>query len=159
MRAIWESHPPVKQVAHISRGPEIQPPILVEITPELLNWRKIVCASSLKGFLREIAAGSELESLTDNIVVLRVPSLAMVNEGNRLEIQTALSAALGHPFEVRFSPMERTDGVTTLSKIEESERRAARAAMIEAFQSDPFVQQYLNMFNATLDITTVRKLN
>lgn len=153
-----ESNAPVRS-AHVGRGPKVEPLIEVETNPLLLNWRKLVCASALKGLPREIAAGSEVLELTDNHVLLAPLSNLLINHEVTEAIRQALKHAVGHDFEVKFTQTERNKDAVTLSLLEESERRAARIAMIEAFKSDPFVQQCLETFGAVVDETSVTPKN
>ncbi len=125
----------------------------------LLNWRKLVCASALKGLPREIAAGSEVIELTDNHVLLSPLSHLLVNQEITGAVTQAIEHAVGHKFEVKFTPTERAKDAVTLSLLEEAERRAARIAMIEAFKSDPFVQECLKAFEAEVDETSVKLKN
>ncbi len=130
----------------------------VTVTPLLLNWRKLVCSSGLKGLLREIAAGSEVLELSDAEVVLRPLSHSLIDHDVISQIAKAVSRVTGHAMEVRFTEETRSATAATVSLLEESERRAARIAMIDAFRSDPFVQKCVELFNGTLDETSVRAM-
>ena len=149
-----ESDAPVR-VAHTGRGPQILPPIAVEVTPLLSDWRKLVCASGMQGLIREIAASSEVLEISDDHVLLRPATHTLVPHETVQMIEEALAKGAGHPMAVRFTKDEKVDNAVTLSVVEESERRAARLAMIEAFKSDPFVQKCLEVFNGTVDETSV----
>lgn len=152
-----ESAEPVK-TRRTGVGGAIEPPIEVKVTSDLLNWRKLLCQTQLQGLAREIASGSELVRLTDSEVVLRPISHTLVTQNTKQEIQNAIVGVKGTGFHVNFAPEEKSPQSTTVSLLEEAERRAARIAMIEAFKSDPFVQQCVNVFNGTIDETSVRLL-
>ena len=113
-----------------SRGPAILPPIEIHPDELLSNWRKLVCASGLTALPRDVVH----------------------------LIEGAMKRLKGESFQVKFDAQEH-DGKShpTLSLWEESERRAARLAMIEAFKSDPFVQECLRVLDGELDETSVRK--
>ncbi len=155
---LGESSAPVKR-ERTSRGSEVKPLIRVEPDTLLLNWRKLVCASSLKGLPREIAAGSLVVELTDSHVLLEPLSQLLVNDEVTSAIAAALQHVVGHAFKVEFAPHEHDKDAVTLSLLEEAERRAARIAMIEAFKSDPFVQQCLERFGAVVDETSIEPKN
>lgn len=121
----------------------------------LSDWRKLVCASGLKGLEREIVVGSELVEFDEAHALLRPLSLMLVNEEAKRTVQRALEQAAGHEFRVLFTHDERAEDAVSISLIEEAERRAARLALIEAFKSDPFVQQCLTALDGTLDETSV----
>lgn len=128
------------------------------MTQELLNWRELLCQTQLKGLAREIASGSELVKLTADEVVLRPITHTLVTKDTKEQIQNAIIGVKGAGFHVNFAPEEKTPNSTTVSLMEEAERRAARIAMIDAFKSDPFVQKCVNIFNGTIDETSVRLL-
>lgn len=117
-----------------------------------------MCASGLTALPREVAAGSVVLELNDDQVLLRVRSRTLLTPEVVHLIESALRRLKGEHFQVKFDAHEH-DGksVVTLSLWEESERRAARAAMIEAFKSDPFVQECLRVLDGELDETSVRK--
>ncbi len=109
----------------------------------------------MQGLIREIAASSEVLEVTDDHVMLRPAAQTLVSAEIVQMIEEAVSKGAGRPMQVRFTKDERAKDAVTLSLIEEAERRAARRAMIEAFKSDPFVQKCLEVFNATIDETSV----
>lgn len=125
-------------------------------TPLLLNWRKILCATALQGLLREIAAGSEVVEITESFVTLRPVSQTLVGGNVGREISEQISRALNRDFTVRFTGDEKAENAPSLSLLEEDERRAARLAMIDAFKSDPIVQECLKTLSGTIDETSIR---
>lgn len=117
-----------------------------------------MCASGLTALPREVAAGCIVLELNDEQVLLRARSRTLLTPEVVHLIESALRRLKGEHFQVKFDAIEH-DGKSapTLSLWEESERRAARAAMIEAFKSDPFVQECLRVLDGELDETSVRK--
>ena len=109
----------------------------------------------MQGLIREIAASSEVLEISDDHVLLRPATHTLVPHETVQMIEEALAKGAGHPMAVRFTKDEKVDNAVTLSVVEERERRAARLAMIEAFKSDPFVQKCLEVFNGTVDETSV----
>ena len=130
----------------------------VQMTPLLSDWRNLVRASGMQGLIREIAASSEVVELDADHVLLRPSALSLVKHEVVQMIEEAVSKGAGHPVAVRFTADERARDALTLSLIEEAERRAARKAMIEAFKSDPFVQKCLEVFNGTIDETSIEPI-
>jgi len=110
----------------------------------------------LEGFPREVACGSELLEFDDKHVLLRSRSSSFVTGQLLGQLTKALSEAVGSPFAVAFSSGECTSDAASISKLERVEKSRARRALVEAFRSDPFVQKCLQMFDATLDETSVR---
>lgn len=109
----------------------------------------------MQGLIREIAASSEVLELTDDHVLLRPATQTLIRHEIVQMIEEAVAKGAGHPMTVRFTKDEHPKDAVTLSLVEESERRAARRAMIEAFKSDPFVQKCLEVFNGTIDETSI----
>ena len=112
----------------------------------------------MQGLIREIAASSEVVELSADHVLLRPSSQSLVKHEIVQMIEDAVSKGAGRPIAVRFTSDEREHDALTLSLIEEAERRAARKAMIEAFKSDPFVQKCLEVFNGTIDETSIEPI-
>lgn len=152
-----ESVEPVK-TRRTGIGVAIEPPLEINVTSDLLNWRRLLCQTQLQGLAREIASSSELVRLSDREVVLRPITHSLVTQKTKQEIQNAIVAIKGSGFHVNFASEEKSPQSTTVSLLEEAERRAARIAMIDAFKSDPFVQQCVNVFNGTIDEASVRLL-
>lgn len=119
-----------------------------------------MCASGLTALPREVAAGCVVVELDDAHVLLRARSRMLLTPDVVHLIEGALKRLKGEAFVVRFDAAEH-DGKSapTLSLWEESERRATRLAMIEAFKSDPFVQECLRVLDGVLDETSVRKVD
>lgn len=117
-----------------------------------------MCASGLTALPREVAAGSVVLALDDEHVLLRARSRMLLTPEVVHLIEAALRRLKGNHFQVKFDAQEHdAKSAPTLSLWEESERRAARAAMISAFKSDPFVQECLRVLDGELDETSVRK--
>lgn len=117
-----------------------------------------MCACGLTALPREVAAGCVVLELDDKHVKLRARSRTLLTPEVVHVIESALKRIRGAEFVLEFDDTEH-DGKTkpTLSLWEESERRAARVAMIEAFKSDPFVQECLRVLEGELDETSIRK--
>ncbi len=125
-------------------------------TPELLGWREKLCQTHLKGYVRELVASSELLETDEKHVLLRPRSQALINESLVLEVTKAFTEALGAPFTVAFTSDECADDVQSISRLENLERLKAQRALVDAFRSDPFVQEVLETLHATLDESSVR---
>lgn len=117
-----------------------------------------MCACGLTALPREVAAGCVVLELDDRHVKLCARSRTLLTPEVVHVIESALKRIRGAEFVLEFDDTEH-DGKTepTLSLWEESERRAARAAIIEAFKSDPFVQECLRVLEGELDETSIRK--
>lgn len=106
--------------------------------------------------MRNIAASSQVLALTESFVRLRVVVGAFATEGNRRLLEQRLSRYFGTDFHVEFEIGEQT--AETVSDAEQSEREAARRALIEGLRSDPLVQKVVQLFHGTIDESSVTPL-
>lgn len=152
-----ESPAPVKK-EHTEGDGRLPLPAKLHPSPLLLNWREWLCKTTLSGLAREVAAGSAVDELDGTHVTLAPASMGLVSEAVVSEIRAALEKGLGHAFEVRFSGRERREDEVTVTQVVETERLMARRAMVEAFKSDPFVQECVRRLGAEVTDTSVRPL-
>lgn len=124
----------------------------------MLNWRDLLCRSTLSGLAREVASGSAVDELDEQHVLLAPASAGLVSEAVVKEIRDAVSAAAGHDFAVRFAGREKTAAELTVTKVIETEKLKARRAIVEAFKSDPFVQECVRQLGGEVVETSVRPL-
>lgn len=128
------------------------------VPPALLDWRALVRQAALEGLLREVAAESEVVEFKETGVLLRPASLLIATGLVAQQMSEAITRAVGHPFAVRFDAHECAKGAANFAQLEHQERESAQRALVEAFRSDPFVQECLNTLHATLDESSVRPL-
>ena len=152
-----ESRAPVKQV-RVRRGEPIPPEVHIEPTPLLLNWRDLLRASTLSGLPLQFAQSAEILDLTDDHVLLRPQVRALLGSECRAQIEQALTALKGHPFKVDIDDGEMRQGAPCVLLLDQAEKRAARLAMIDAFKSDPIVQECVRVLCAEIDETSIRPL-
>lgn len=152
-----ESPAPVKR-ARESRGKPVLKPVVFEPSPLLLNWRELMRATTLSGLPRQVAAGAEVLELTENHVLLR-PEVGRLLDECRSQIEEAIGEVKGHAFSVnRTAEDKRDENAPCVQLLEQSEKRAARLAMIDAFKSDPIVQECVRILCAEIDETSIRPL-
>ncbi len=112
----------------------------------------------LSGLPRQIAAGSEVVELDESHVLLRPQTYLTITDECKAQIQSALVALKGHAFELAFTGDVRAEDAPCVLLLEEAEKRAARLAMIDAFKSDPIVQECVRILCAEVDETSIRPL-
>lgn len=124
----------------------------------MLNWRDLLCRTTLSGLAREVAQGSAVDELDEKHVLLAPASSGLVSEAVVKEIREAISDAKGHDFAVHFAGREKAEAELTVTKVIETEKLKARRAIVEAFKSDPFVQECVRQLGGEVVETSVRPL-
>ena len=99
-----------------------------------------------------------MDELDDKHVLLAPASSGLVSEAVVKEIREAISDAKGHDFAVHFAGREKADAELTVTKVIETEKLKARRAIVEAFKSDPFVQECVRQLGGEVVETSVRPL-
>lgn len=152
-----ESRAPVKRTRE-RRGEPIPPPVSIEPTPPLLNWRELLRATTLSGLPLQFAQSAEILDLTEDHVLLRPQNGALLASECRSQIEQTISTLKGHPFKVDLAEGQMQDGAPCVLLLDQAEKRAARLAMIDAFKSDPVVQECVRVLCAEIDETSIRPL-
>ena len=99
-----------------------------------------------------------MDELDDKHVLLAPASSGLVSEAVVKEIREAISDAKGHDFAVHFAGREKAEAELTVTKVIETEKLKARRAIVEAFKSDPFVQECVRQLGGEVVETSVRPL-
>jgi DNA polymerase-3 subunit gamma/tau len=117
-------------------------------TPE--DWPAYVAGMRLSGIGRELAAQTVLKSVAGYELVLGVPEAArhLTDKAYADKLKAALEQATGRRLRLRFEMGDVAD--STLAAQEKRERDAARARTEAAFRDDPFVQDVLSRFEASV---------
>jgi DNA polymerase-3 subunit gamma/tau len=121
------------------------------------DWPQLVQALQVTGAARELARNAELQRRDNGVFELVVPKAkSYLAERNYVEkLKAALDQHLGSPVRVNVSVGE-TAGATAAS-LEAGEREARRAEAVKAVQSDGFVQDLVNLFDAKVVDSTIRQ--
>lgn len=124
---------------------------------EPLNWRSIIEGAGLAGPVKMLATQSQVVSLKEGEVCLRLNVEAFATETNRKRLAEAISRHLGRPFAVVFEVGSLSAG-STLAETERAERIEAHRKLVAAFSKDPFVKSIVEIFHGTIDETSVESL-
>ena len=124
------------------------------------NWLTMAYTLGLTGMAQELAANSELASLTDNTLSLRLPEelYGLVNDVTREEIVRALQQKLGVSLRLQLSAVAVLTGTTPLQAKLERER-VERLDAIAAIRDEAMVKKLQQAFAAELDETSVVKID
>jgi DNA polymerase-3 subunit gamma/tau len=124
------------------------------------DWFGIVAAMKIGGLVRELAQQCELIAIENAQVRLRLPEAHKHLSGMqtaRDKLQEALSAYLERPVRLAIEAGAVTSETPAQRNQVEKERRHAEAVV--ALETDPFVQEVIERFDATLIEASVKPLN
>jgi DNA polymerase-3 subunit gamma/tau len=127
------------------------------LTPlAIADWPAFVAGLKLSGIALQLAAQTELKSIAGNEIVLAVPEAArhLTDKAYTDKLKAALDDALGRRVRLRFDVDPATGA--TLAAQEKRERAEARAKTEAAFRDDPFVQDVLSRFDATIKPESIK---
>lgn len=124
------------------------------------DWRGVIRALGLGGMTRELAQHCEWLGFDEGGLGLRLSHthrhLLDVNRNAVERMQEQLGAALGHPLKISVV-LGEIAGETPAQR-DEAERRVRHAEAVAALESDPFVRELIERFDATLVEASVRPI-
>jgi DNA polymerase-3 subunit gamma/tau len=123
---------------------------------ELDDWHALVARLPLTGMARQLAQHCELVSLEESRIVLR---MAQVHK-HLLAHQEKLQAELGRHYGRTLSlivNLAEIAGETPKARAENVKRERQEHA-IAAIESDPFVREVCDMFDASIDESTIKPI-
>jgi DNA polymerase-3 subunit gamma/tau len=124
------------------------------------DWRGVIRALGLGGMVRELAQHCEWLDHADGVLRLRLSTahrhLLDMNRNAAERVQDELGAALGTPLRLAIEIGDIAS--VTPAQRDEAERRMRHANAVAALESDPFVRELIERFDATLLESSVRPL-
>ncbi|MDR2014000.1 MAG: DNA polymerase III subunit gamma/tau [Azoarcus sp.] len=124
------------------------------------DWREVVRTLKLSGLARECAQHCEWVKCDGDRLYLRLSEaqrhMLDVNCAVFARIESDLARALGRPIRLDFE----TGIITgqTPAQLDELDRHELRAQAVAALESDPFVRELIERFDASLSESTARLL-
>jgi DNA polymerase-3 subunit gamma/tau len=124
------------------------------------DWHALQRALAPSGMLRELCLHCEWAGFADDTLVLRLANthhhLLEMNAGAAARLSDLLSSRAGRTLRARveIGAIERE----TPAQRNEVERRARHAAAVEALESDPFVCEVIERFDARFVEESVKPL-
>tara|TARA_R110001583_G_scaffold184037_2_gene343021 strand:+ start:2443 stop:4473 length:2031 start_codon:yes stop_codon:yes gene_type:complete len=122
------------------------------------DWRMVVRLLGIGGLVRELAQHCEWVECVDDLLVLRLSDthrhLLDMNRAAVERVQDLIASALSRPLRIRVDVGAITG--ETPAQRDEIERRARHAVAVAALESDPFVRELIERFDATLVEATVK---
>ncbi|MCC4115183.1 DNA polymerase III subunit gamma/tau [Aromatoleum toluclasticum] len=124
------------------------------------NWHGLIRRLGLGGLVREFAQHCEWLGFADGVIDLRLSNahrhLLDMNQGVVERIQDQLASLYGAPLKLR-TTVGAIAGETPAQR-DEADRRARHAEAVAALESDPFVRELIERFDATLVEASVKPL-
>ena len=160
--------PPAAQESVSSAGDVARPPPLPAAAPtaaprhavgatlQIPDWPAFVAGLKLSGIALQLAAQTELKGIAGNEIVLAVPEAArhLTEKAYADKLKAALDEAFGRRVRLRFDLDAAASA--TLAAQEKRERSEAKTRTEAAFRDDPFVQDVLSRFDATIKPESIK---
>ena len=105
-----------------------------------------------------LAQNSEVKYVGENEIEFCVPQTHkhLLNKDYQDRVQTALRAYLGKPIRLKFSVGVVT-GMTP-AELENREKQERQSQAITAVESDPFVRELVEQFDAQLIVSSIKPI-
>jgi DNA polymerase-3 subunit gamma/tau len=115
------------------------------------DWHSI--AASLPGMVRQLAQHCELVGREGALVRLRLDPAHKHLQAHQEKLRTALSERWG---DVRIElSVAAPEGATPAARVQ-NEKRERQERAVAAIEEDPFVQAAINLFDASIDESTIK---
>jgi DNA polymerase-3 subunit gamma/tau len=126
------------------------PPPLPQAAFAGQDWHELTAALKITGMVRALAQNCDLARQDGEACVLRLPPAHrhLLNKTHQDKLQQALSEHFGRAIPLRVEIAE-VSGTTPAQKVEQA-RRERQETAIAAIESDPFVRQVLETFDASI---------
>ena len=131
----------------------------VALPDDPARWPGFVATLKLSGMAAQLAAQTELKSLTGNALTLALPASHkhLADKAYADKLKAALEAATGRKLLLAFEVGEATDA--SLAARERKRRAEAQAQGDQAFRDEPFVRELLSRFDARIKPDTIVPLS
>jgi DNA polymerase-3 subunit gamma/tau len=155
----------VKQSTAVLTEPPIAVPSIVptdatsdHVTPFDGDWPTLVSQLKLSGMTRMLAQNCEVKSVSDNEIELCVPEphRHLLEKAYQDKMKAAMSEHYGKPMRLKFSVGSVT-GMTP-AELENREKQAKQSQAIAAIETDPFVRELVENFDARLIVSSIKPI-
>ena len=140
------------------RAPAAVPPAPTFSTPAAASadddWHALVARLPLTGMVRQLAQHCELASRDGPRVVLRLAPTHKHLQAHQDKLRTELAAHFGRAVTLDIQLGEPA-GETPKSRAD-SERRERQERAVAAIENDPFVRDVCDLFDASIDESTIK---
>ncbi|HQV14038.1 MAG TPA: DNA polymerase III subunit gamma/tau C-terminal domain-containing protein, partial [Denitromonas sp.] len=145
-------------------SPAIVPPVAQRAAAEVpsgdVDWHGLIVEIGLKGLVRELAQHCEWLGMAEGSIRLRLSEahrhLIAMNRGNLERLQAEIDRHFDRPVKLNIE-IGGIEGETPAQR-DAATREARQAQAIASLEQDPFVQEMIERFDATLHEASVRPL-
>ncbi len=136
----------------------LSPVSLAHVTPIDGDWPSLVSQLKLSGMTRMLAQNCEVKSISDNEIELCVPEphRHLLEKAYQDKMKAAMSEYYGKPMRLKFSVGSVT-GMTP-AELESREKQAKQSQAIAAIETDPFVRELVENFDARLIVSSIKPI-
>ncbi|MBA3033519.1 MAG: DNA polymerase III subunit gamma/tau [Gammaproteobacteria bacterium] len=120
------------------------------------DWHALVAQLPLTGMARQLAQHCELITLTDRQITLRMSSVHKHLAPQQEKLQAELQKHYGRPLALKIDLAE-TAGETPKVRADNVKRERQERA-IAAIEGDPFVREVCDLFDASIDESTIKPI-
>ena len=127
------------------------------IDQELADWRSLTGKIKVGGMARMLADNCEFKRMEGDIVELAVPEAHkhLLEKAYTDKLQAALEEYFGRRIRVKIAAGGSGSGRTP-AEIENQERQAKLAQAIQSIDTDPFVRELVENFDARVNDSTIK---
>ena len=145
-------------VENPGRTPTASPPATGTPLPAPDEWPAFVAGLKLTGMAAQLAAQTELRTVTGNMLTLALPASHkhLADKAYADKLKVALEGAAGRKLLLAFEMGDATDA--SLAAQERRARDDAKAKGEQAFRDEPFVRDLLTRFDGRVKTETVEPL-
>lgn len=122
------------------------------------SWADIVNKLALSGMAQALAANCTLENVSEDKVILALSKMhaPMLNQKSQERIAEALSSYFKKPMKLE---IKITEGeLNSPAKQKHQEQQTKQVSATQAIQNDTQVQKIMSMFDATVDMNSVKPI-
>ncbi|MEI8385627.1 MAG: DNA polymerase III subunit gamma/tau [Nitrosomonadaceae bacterium] len=150
--------PPVAVSSSTPKDETLSPVSLANVTPIDGDWPSLVSQLKLSGMTRMLAQNCEVKSISDNEIELCVPEphRHLLEKAYQDKMKAAMSEHYGKPMRLKFSVGSIT-GMTP-AELESREKQAKQSQAIAAIETDPFVRELVENFDARLIVSSIKPI-
>ncbi|MDO8958768.1 MAG: DNA polymerase III subunit gamma/tau C-terminal domain-containing protein, partial [Rhodocyclaceae bacterium] len=120
------------------------------------DWHALVAQLPLTGMARQLAQHCELASLTETRITLRLSPVHKHLLPQQEKLQAELQKHHGRPLALKIELTE-TAGETPKARAD-NEKRERQDQAIAAIEGDPFVREVCDLFDASIDESTIKPI-
>jgi DNA polymerase-3 subunit gamma/tau len=152
---------PVAVISAVPPAPTFAPqsaPVSLSAMVSDDDWHALVARLPLAGMSKQLAQHCELSSRTENQISLRLSPTHkhLLGKAQEEKLQTELQKYLGQPVRLQID-LATTESETPAERHKNIQRERQENA-IAAIEQDPFVRDVVDLFDASIDESTIKPL-